>query len=136
MITGLAHIGIAVTDLEKAVALWTSVTGGKVIHRETVASQKVSVAVIAIGELHVELLCATTADSPIAKFVAARGTGIHHIALTSGSTQAELDRMKADGIRLIDETARPGAEDMRVGFVHPKALDGVLVEIVEPGEHS
>lgn len=135
MITGLAHIGIAVTDLDKAVALWTCATGGKVIHRETVPGQKVNVAVIAIGELHVELLCATAEDSPIAKFITARGTGIHHLALACTTAQAELDRMKAEGIRLIDETARPGAEGTRVGFIHPKALEGVLVEIVEPDSH-
>lgn len=133
MITGLAHIGIAVSDLEKAIVLWTNVTGGQLIHRETVAAQKVNVAVIAIGDLHVELLCATTEDSPIAKFICSRGTGIHHVALKSDSTQSELDRMKASGVRLIDETARLGAEGTRVGFIHPKSLESVLVEIVETG---
>lgn len=135
MMTGLAHIGIAVTDLEKAANAWTTATGGKLIHRETVASQKVEVAVIAIGELHVELLCATSEDSPIAKFIAARGTGIHHIALTADSAQTELDRLKSAGIRLIDETARDGAEGSKVGFLHPKSLDGVLMEVVEHSHH-
>lgn len=136
MITGLAHIGIAVTDLEKAVALWTSVTGGQVIHREMLTTQKVNVAVIAIGDLHIELLCATAEDSPIAKFISARGAGLHHIALECTAAQPELDRLKAAGVRLIDETARLGAEGTCVGFIHPKSLEGVLLEIVEPGAHS
>jgi len=131
VITGLAHIGIAVTDLEEAIVLWTKVTGGRLVHREVVADQKVEVAVILVGELRVELLAATSEDSPIAKFVAARGAGIHHLALQSTSAQPELDRLKSAGVRLIDESPRPGAENTRVGFLHPKALGGVLVEIVE-----
>jgi methylmalonyl-CoA epimerase len=127
----LAHIGIAVTDLEEAIALWTKVTGGRLVHREAVADQKVEVAVILVGELHVELLAATSEDSPIAKFVTARGARIHHIALQSTSAQQELDRLKSAGVRLIDELARTGAENTRVGFLHPKSLGGVLVEIVE-----
>ncbi|MDD5087397.1 MAG: methylmalonyl-CoA epimerase [bacterium] len=131
MIRGLNHIGIAVENLDAAVALWQTATGGRVVHRETVAEQRVEVAVIEIGSLHVELLRPTSEDSPIFKFIAARGPGIHHIALQADSTQAELDRMKSQGVRLIDETARAGAEGTRVGFVHPKAVGGVLLEVVE-----
>ncbi|MFZ5433943.1 MAG: methylmalonyl-CoA epimerase [Calditrichota bacterium] len=132
MINGLHHIGIAVTDLDAAVSQWQTVTGGKMVHREIVAEQRVEVAVIEIGSLHVELLKPTSDDSPIAKFIAARGTGIHHMALRSDSTQQELDRLKSSDVRLIDETARIGAENTRVGFIHPKATGGVLLEIVEP----
>jgi methylmalonyl-CoA epimerase len=134
MITGLAHIGIAVTDLEEAIALWTKVTGGKLVHRESVTTQKVEVAVIAVGDLRVELLAAVSEDSPIVKFVAARGAGIHHLALQSTSAQPELERLKKAGVRLIDESPRDSAENTRVGFLHPKALGGVLVEIVEHGK--
>lgn len=135
MITGLAHIGIAVTDLEEAIALWTNVTGGKLVHREVVTDQKVEVAVISIGDLRIELLAASSPESSLAKFIATRGAGIHHIALQSSSAQSELDRLRRAGIRLIDETARIGAENSRVGFVHPKALGGVLAEIVEHDKH-
>ena len=131
MITGLAHIGIAVTDLEEAIALWIKVMGGRLIHREVVADQKVEVAVILVGTLRVELLAATSEDSPIARFVAARGAGIHHLALQSTSAQPELDRLKSAGVRLIDESPRTGAENTCAGFLHPKALGGVLVEILE-----
>ena len=134
MITGLAHIGIAVTDLDEAVALWTRVTGGRLVHREIVPAQKVEVAVIAVGDLQVELLAATSDDSPVAKFTAARGAGIHHLALQSTSAPSELERLKNAGVRLIDESPRTGAENTRVGFLHPKALGGVLVEIVEYGK--
>ncbi|RPH94610.1 methylmalonyl-CoA epimerase [candidate division KSB1 bacterium] len=133
MLNGLDHIGIAVADLEQAVPLWLKITGGKLVHREIVASQKVEVAVIEIGSLHVELLRGVSDDSPIAKFIAARGAGIHHIALRSTAAQEELDRLKQTGVRLIDETVRTGAEDSRVGFIHPKSVEGVLLEVVEPG---
>jgi methylmalonyl-CoA/ethylmalonyl-CoA epimerase len=131
MITGLAHIGIAVADLETAVELWTKVTGARLLHRQVVSDQKVNVAVISVGELRIELLSASAPDSPIAKFIAARGPGIHHLALRSTSARQELDRLRSQGVRLIDERARDGAENCRVAFVHPKALDGVLLEIVE-----
>ncbi|MBU0508507.1 methylmalonyl-CoA epimerase [bacterium] len=131
MITGLHHIGIAVEDLDSAIAQWQKVTEGRLIHRETVAEQRVEVAVIEIGLLHVELLRPTSGDSPIAKFIAARGAGIHHLALQADVAQIELERLKSDGVRLIDEVARIGAEDTRVGFIYPKAVGGVLLEIVE-----
>jgi methylmalonyl-CoA/ethylmalonyl-CoA epimerase len=134
MITGLAHIGIAVSDLEEAIALWTKVTGGKLVHRETVTAQKVEVAVIAVGDLRVELLSGTSEDSPISRFVAERGAGIHHLALQSTSVQPELERLRKAGVRLIDQSPRDSAENTRVGFLHPKALGGVLVEIVEHGK--
>lgn len=132
MIHGLQHIGIAVENLDDAIALWQTATDARLVHREIVATQRVEVAVMEIGSLHVELLQPTSADSPIAKFITARGTGIHHLALCSDSAQQELDRMKSRGVRLIDETVRDGAEGTRVGFVHPKSMGGVLLEIVEP----
>lgn len=132
MIQGLQHIGIAVENLDAAILLWQTATDARLVHRETVVSQRVEVAVMEIGTFHVELLQPTSADSPIAKFIAARGTGIHHIALRSDSAQQELDRMKSLDVRLIDETVRDGAEGTRVGFIHPKSMGGVLLEIVEP----
>lgn len=132
MITGLHHIGIAVSNLDEAIDLWTRTTGGKLVHREIVESQRVEVAVIEIGPLHVELLQPVAESSAVAKFIEKRGPGVHHIALRADSTDAELARLKAEGVALIDETSRPGAEQTRVGFLHPRALGGVLLEIVEP----
>ncbi|HEY3294311.1 MAG TPA: methylmalonyl-CoA epimerase [bacterium] len=131
MLTGLHHIGIAVMDLEDAVRSWETMSGGQVVHREFVESQGVEVAVIEIGSLRVELLKATREDSPIARFISANGTGIHHLALESTSVEEELTRMKASGVRLIDEKPRAGAENTSIGFVHPRALHGVLTEVVE-----
>jgi len=131
MLKGLHHIGIAVTDLDLAVREWVNVTGGKLLHREIVDEQGVEVATIEIGSLQVELLTPTSDDSPIARFIARRGTGVHHIALESDSTAEELARLKALGVRLIDEQPRTGAGDTLIAFVHPAALSGVLVELVE-----
>ena len=131
MIRGLDHVGIAVENLDQAIALWVNTLGGKLTHREIVSDQKVEVATIRIGTLCVELLAAASDDSPISRFLAKRGAGIHHIALESDATQVELDRMKLSNVSLIDESARYGAEQTLVGFLHPRSLNGVLVEIVE-----
>jgi methylmalonyl-CoA/ethylmalonyl-CoA epimerase len=131
MIKGLDHLGIAVTDLDAAIAQWIALTGGILMHREVVASQQVEVAVITIGALRIELLQPQTESSPIAKFIARRGAGIHHLALEAAPAQAELDRLKTAGVQLIDEHLRPGAEHTEVGFLHPRAAGGVLLEFVE-----
>ena len=131
MLKGLDHIGIAVTELDEAVRVFVQATGGRLAHREVVADQGVEVATIEIGSLRLELLCPTRDDSPVARFIAARGTGVHHIALESTSVQEELDGMKASGVRLIDERARAGSGNTSIGFVHPRALLGVLMEVVE-----
>jgi methylmalonyl-CoA/ethylmalonyl-CoA epimerase len=133
MLTGLEHIGIAVEQLDQSIDVWLKLTGGRLTHREIVADQQVEVAVIEVGALHIELLCATNDDSPIARFLKSRGPGIHHIALRSSAAQEDLDRLKKAGFRLIDEAVRPGAEDSRVGFVHPRSVGGVLVEVVQSG---
>jgi methylmalonyl-CoA epimerase len=131
MIQGLDHIGIAVSDLETAIELWTQVVSGKMVHRERIESQKVEVAVIEVGALQIELLCPTSEDSPVAKFIAARGTGIHHLALLADSAQTELDRLAENDIKLIDRTTRHGAHNSNVGFLHPRAMNGVLLEFVD-----
>jgi methylmalonyl-CoA/ethylmalonyl-CoA epimerase len=134
MIKGIHHIGIAVSDLEQAIPLWVKAFGGTLEHREVVADQKVEVAVVMVGSLRIELIAAVSAESPVARFIASRGAGIHHIALESLSTQEELDRMRDAGVQLIDRTARSGGENTRIGFVHPRALGGVLVEVVESSQ--
>jgi methylmalonyl-CoA/ethylmalonyl-CoA epimerase len=133
MLQGLDHIGIAVDDLEQATKDWLAVTGGQFVHREVVAEQKVEISVIQVGSLRIELIRPTDSASPIAKFIAARGTGLHHLALLAQNAQAELNRLNASEFMLIDEIARTGAEQTQIGFLHPRALGGVLVEIVQRG---
>jgi methylmalonyl-CoA/ethylmalonyl-CoA epimerase len=134
MIQGLDHIAVAVSDLNEAAARWCDAFNTTVAHREIVAEQKVEIAMILVGTLRIELVCPTSPDSPIAKYIKKYGEGIHHFALTSDSTQGELDRLKDRGVDLIDETARKGAVDSRIGFIHPRSLGSVLVEIVDQGK--
>jgi methylmalonyl-CoA/ethylmalonyl-CoA epimerase len=131
MIHGLDHIAIAVLDLDAAIKLWCNAFQVSVSHREIVAEQQVEVAIIELGSLRIELVAALSPDSPIAKFIAKRGEGIHHFAVKAASTQTELERMSQAKIPLIDSVARIGAKGSNIGFMHPRALGGVLVEIVD-----
>jgi methylmalonyl-CoA/ethylmalonyl-CoA epimerase len=131
MITGLDHISIAVEDLDGSVRLWQAVAQAQVVGRERVPEQQVEVVMLKIGALKIELIYPTSENSSVAKFLASRGPGLHHIALECESAQAELDRLRQAGVQLIDESARAGAEHSHVGFVHPKSLSGVLVEFVD-----
>ena len=136
MIHGLDHLAIAVSDLEAAVTYWTTHLHAEVVHRETVAAQRVQVVMLRIGELRIELLQPTSEESPVAKFISTRGPGLHHVALRADSTESELSRLHAAGARLIDDHARPGAAGTLVGFIHPRTLGGVLVELVEHSVHG
>lgn len=124
----LDHIGIAVKDLGDATARYSDF-GFQIESREEVPEQKVKVAFITIGESHIELLEPTDAESPIAKFIEKRGEGIHHIAIEVEDIEEKLGMLKRNGIRLIDEKPRKGSRGTKVAFVHPKALNGVLVEL-------
>jgi methylmalonyl-CoA/ethylmalonyl-CoA epimerase len=129
------HIGIAVHDLEEAMAPYVEGLGLEVVHREVVDTQKVEVAMLPVGETNIELLEPTSEDSPIAKFLERKGPGIHHIALAVDDIVAALARMEAAGVRMIDTEPRPGAGGTRVAFAHPKSMGGVLVELVEGSHH-
>jgi methylmalonyl-CoA/ethylmalonyl-CoA epimerase len=120
-----------VSDLDAALAFYRDALGLEVQAPEDVPSQRVRVHFIPAGESALELLEATAADSPIAKYVAKRGPGLHHITLRVDDIEAALARLKARGVRLIDETPRPGAHGTRVAFVHPSSAHGVLVELVQ-----
>ncbi|MBM3325304.1 MAG: methylmalonyl-CoA epimerase [Calditrichaeota bacterium] len=98
---------------------------------EEVPEQKVRLAVFELGPVRMELLAPTSADSPIAKFLATRGEGLHHIAVQTGNCGRALDELKRRGITLIDEKPRKGAEEAQIGFLHPKSLRGVLLELVQ-----
>jgi LAO/AO transport system kinase len=125
----LDHVGIAVQDIDKALAFFRDALGLDVEMPEEVASQRVRAHFIPVGESAIELLEATANDSPITKYVEKRGPGMHHITLRVDDIRAVLDQLKARGVRLVDEQPRPGAEGSLVAFIHPSAAHGVLVEL-------
>jgi methylmalonyl-CoA/ethylmalonyl-CoA epimerase len=125
------HIGIATKGIDDALKFWQDALGLENVHAETVDDQKVRVAMLPLGESRIELLEPTSDDSPISKFLEKRGGGIHHIAIEVDDIEASLAKLKADGMRLIDETPRVGAEDCLVAFVHPSSANGVLLELVQ-----
>ncbi len=125
----LDHIGIAVEDLDAALAFYTEALGLEVDATEDVPSQGVRAHFVRVGSAALELLEATSAESPIRRFVSRRGAGIHHITLRVDDIAEALARLKARGIRLVDETPRQGAEGALVAFVHPASAHGVLVEL-------
>ena len=125
----LDHIGIAVKDLEKALAFYRDALGLEVEAPEEVASQHVRAHFIRVGQSSLELLEATAPDSAIARYVDKRGPGIHPITLRVEDIAAVLARLKSKGVRLVDESPRPGAEGALVAFIHPSATHGVLVEL-------
>ena len=125
----LDHIGIAVEDLDAALAFYADALGLEVDATEDVPSQGVRAHFVRVGSAALELLEATTEESPIRRFVSRRGAGIHHITLRVDDIAAALARLKARGVRLVDETPREGAEGALVAFVHPASAHGVLVEL-------
>jgi methylmalonyl-CoA/ethylmalonyl-CoA epimerase len=129
----LDHIGIAVANLEEALRFYRDALGLEIEMPEEVPSQHVRAHFIPAGESALELLEATDAESPIAKYVARRGPGLHHITLRVDDIAAALARLKARGVRLIDEVPRPGAHGSLVAFIHPSSAHGVLVELKQGG---
>ena len=129
----LDHVGIAVANLDKALGFYRDVLGLDVSSVEEVSAQRVRAQFVSAGSTTLELLEATAEDSPIAKFIDRRGPGLHHITLRVDDLDAALAELKSRGVRLIDETPRPGAEGARVAFIHPVSAHGVLVELKEDG---
>ena len=125
------HIGIATRQLDEALALWQDALGLEVDATEEVAEQGVRVAMLAIGDTHIELLEPLSPSSPVGKFLEKRGPGIHHIAVRVSDIRATLAQLKEKGTRLIDETPRVGAGGCLVAFVHPSSANGVLLELVQ-----
>ena len=126
------HIGVAVEDLDAAIELYKQQFQMAEQHREVVEEQGVEAVLLEIGEGHVELLKPLSPDTPVGKFIAAKGPGLHHVAYQTSDIDAALEQVKAAGLRLIDEAPRIGIRGSRVAFLHPKATGGVLTEIVEP----
>ncbi len=125
------HIGIAVESIEKSLRYYKDLLGLEYLGSEEVAEQNVRIAFLKIGESKIELVEPTSDDSPIAKFLEKRGTGIHHIAIRVDNIEEALARHLEAGARLIDEKPRIGAHNIRIAFVHPKSSDGVLFELCE-----
>lgn len=130
MIKKINHIGIAVKDLNNAIEFYRKL-GLEVSGREVVESQKVTVAFIPVGDTRIELLAATSEDSPIAKFIEKKGEGIHHIALDVDDTKAHIQKALENNIEPIDKEPRPGAHDSLIAFLHPKYTGGVLLEFCQ-----
>ena len=123
------HIGLAVRDLEQAKTLYREVFGLRLVFEEDVPSERVRVAAFDGGGLHLELLATTDPEGPIGRFLARRGEGIHHVCYRVEDVDATLRHLKAQGLRTLDDTGRPGARGCTVAFVHPKSAGGVLVEL-------
>jgi methylmalonyl-CoA/ethylmalonyl-CoA epimerase len=130
------HVGIAVTDIDAALGFWRDALALNPEPVEDVPSQRVRAHFMPAGGTAVELLEATSPDSPIAKFAAKRGPGLHHVTFEVPDIAATLATLKAKGVKLIDETARPGAHDSLVAFIHPSSAHGVLVELKQRGHRT
>ncbi len=128
------HIGIAVKSIEERLPYYRDTLGLEYLGDEVVEEQKVRVAFLGIGESRIELIEPTADDSPVAKFLEKRGEGIHHIAVKVVDIEASLEGHRKLGSRLIDETPRIGAHNMRIAFVHPKSTGGVLLELCQESE--
>ncbi len=125
----IEHIGIAVSNLEEAIKYWEDVMGLECYNIEEVVDQKVKTAFFKVGEVKIELLEATSAESPIAGFLDKKGPGVHHIAFAVDNVDDALTHVEKAGVRLIDKTSRKGAEGLNIGFLHPKSTLGVLTEL-------
>ena len=134
MFARIDHVGVAVEDLEAAIALYQGRFGLTLVHREVVEEQGVEAVLLDVGENHVELLAPLGDDTPVGKFLARKGPGLHHVAYQVTDIEATLASLRAAGLRLIDETPRIGIRSSRVAFVHPGSTGGVLTEIVQPAE--
>ena len=129
MLKKVDHIGIAVKDIDETSKFYRDMMGMKFLGIEEVVDQKVKVAFFEIGETHIELVCPTSPESAVAKHLEKKGEGIHHICYATDDIVAELQRLKDEGARLVDEVPRNGAHGAKIAFIHPKTSKGVLTEL-------
>lgn len=129
--TVVDHIGIAVKSIDEALKFWEGTLGIECHGVEEVVEQKVKTAFLPIADTEVELLEGTSPESPVSKFIEAKGEGIHHLAIRVDNLEAALEELKAKGVRLIDEKPRLGAGGAKIAFIHPKATGGILLELSE-----
>lgn len=125
------HVGIAVRDLEAAIAFYESAFGVKCSHRETVEEQGVEEAMFRVGESWIQLLRPLGPDTPVGKYIEKRGEGVHHVGYGVSDLVAALEHLRSEGLQLIDEKPRRGSRGAQVAFVHPRSVGGVLVELVQ-----
>jgi methylmalonyl-CoA epimerase len=130
-LTEIDHIAIAVTDLDAAIEYYEQTFGCTVAHREVVEKDGVEEALLAVADSFVQLLTPVRDDSPVAKYLEKKGEGLHHVGYRVDDCAAALERVKAEGHRVIDETPRPGSRGTTVAFVHPKTAFGTLIELVQ-----
>jgi methylmalonyl-CoA/ethylmalonyl-CoA epimerase len=136
MLSIIDHVGVAVEDIDSALALYRDALGMPLVHRETVTEQGVDAALLDVGDGHVELLQPLGGDTAVGMFLAKRGPGLHHVAYRVRDIDAVLRQLAGAGLRLIDEQPRRGIRGSRVAFLHPGSTGGVLTEIVQPAEES
>ena len=134
MFARIDHVGVAVEDLEAAIALYQGRFGLALVHREVVGEQGVEAVLLDVGENHVELLAPLGPETTVGRVLAKRGPGLHHVAYQVPDAETALDALRAQGVALLDETPRTGIRGSRVAFVHPRSSGGVLTEIVQPAE--
>ena len=132
-LTAIDHVGIAVDDLEAAVEHYRRTLGVKPILRERVGDQGVEEVLFAAGGSYIQLLGALAADTPVGRFLATNGPGIHHVAYRVTDIASMLDQLRRERVRLIDEVPRRGSRNTLIAFVHPKSMGGVLLELVQEG---
>ena len=132
MFSRIDHIGVAVEDIDAAIELYEGSFEMELAHRETVESQGVEAVLLDVGDGHVELLAPLGPDTPVGKYMAKNGAGLHHVAYGVDDIDATLEKLAAAGLQLIDSKARVGIRSSRVAFLHPRSTGGVLTEIVEP----
>ena len=132
---GIHHVGVAVRDLDEAIETYGRLFGAELEHRDTVSQHGVEAAAVRVGQSRIELLAATDDDTPVGRFLAKRGPGMHHVAFEVADVAAELERLRRDGVQLIDEAPRRGLFGLQVAFVHPEATGGVLAEFVSDDRH-
>lgn len=131
MLTDIDHVGIAVDDLDAAVEHYRRTLGVEPAHREVVESQGVEEVLFPVGNSYIQLVGALGPDTPVGRFLAKRGPGLHHVGYRVDDVAATLEKLKAEGVPLIDEAARPGSRGTTIAFVHPKGMYGVLIELVQ-----
>lgn len=131
MILDIDHVGIAVTDLEEAVDRYRRTLLVEPSHRERIDDQGVEEVLFPVGTSYIQLLGALGPETPVGSFLAKRGPGVHHVAYRVDDVAAALAHLRSEGVRLVDEAPRPGSRGTQIAFVHPKDLEGVLVELVQ-----
>lgn len=130
---GIHHLGVAVADLDEAIATYEQLFHARLEHREPLREQGVEAASMLVGEGRVELVTPTGDDTPVGRFLARRGPGMHHVALSTDDLRAALDELESQGAQLIDHVPRQGLFGLEVAFVHPDSVHGVLTEVVASG---